>query len=500
MISNGLLWKAAVAAGFLLALAGCAVGPKYQRPIAPSAPAYKEAAGGDQWKTATPGGGALRPNWWEIFGDPQLNKLEEMVPAANQSLKQAEAQYRQATALVRLNHAGYYPTVTAQTAITNTRTNTSAFGISQGAFTEYSLPLGASWEPDFWGRVRLTVENATASAQASAADLVNVRLSIQAQLASDYFQLLGLDMEQKLLNDTLSAYERALKLTIDRFNGGVASKSDVAQAQTQLASTRASLTDLGVARSQLEHAIAVLTGQPPSAFSIAPGKIQGPPPPIPPGVPSELLERRPDIAAGERQVAAANAEIGLAQTAYYPTLTLSATGGVESTRITTWLSWPSRVWSVGPTLAETLLDFGRRKAQVQGAQAAYDATVAGYRQTVLGAFQEVEDNLAALRILGREALQQDEAVKGAEDSLRLEMDQYKAGTVSYLNVITVQTIALSNESTAVGILSRRMTAAVQLILDLGGGWNASSLPSPATVRQAEATKPNPPQPAAGVQP
>jgi NodT family efflux transporter outer membrane factor (OMF) lipoprotein len=483
------LMKAAAAASFSLLFAGCAIGPKYQRPSAPTSPAYKETGGDGQWKPATPNEGALRAKWWEIFGDPQLNKLEEMVPTANQSLKQAEAQFREARAQVRLNRANYYPTVTGQASITNTRTNTSNFGISQGAFTEYSLPLGASWEPDFWGRVRLTVENATASAQASAADLENVRLSMQGELAADYFQMLGLDMQASLLNDTLAAYERALKLTTDRYNGGVASKADVAQAQTQLASARAQLTDLGVTRSQLEHAIAMLTGQPPSALTIAPGKIQGPPPPIPPGMPSELLERRPDIAIAERQMAAANAEIGLAQTAYYPTLTLSATGGVESTRITTWLSWPSRFWSVGPTLAETLLDFGRRKAQVQGAQAAYDATVASYRQTVLAAFQDVEDNLAALRILSQEALQQDEAVKGAQDSLRLEMDQYKAGTVSYLNVITTQTIALSNESTAVGILSRRMTAAVQLIRALGGGWNASGLPSPAQARQAEAAQP-----------
>ncbi len=490
-------WKMAVAAVASLALVGCTIGPKYQRPTAPAAPTYKEVPGGDQWKVATPGGSpALRANWWEIFGDPQLNQLESRVPGANQSLKQAEAQYRQARALARLNHANYYPTVTGQASITNSKTssNLSNFAVNRGAFTEYALPLGASWEPDLWGRVRLSLENATANAQATAADLENVRLSIQGELAADYFQLLGIDMEQKLVSDTLAAYERALKLTIDRFNGGVASKADVAQAQTQLASTRSALTDLGVVRAQLEHAIAVLTGQPPANFSITPGKIQGPPPPIPPGVPSELLERRPDIAAAERLVAAANAQIGLAQTAYYPTLTLSATGGVESTRVTTWLSWPSRFWSLGPSLAETLLDFGRRRAQVQGAEAAYDATVAGYRQTVLAAFQEVEDNLSTLRILAQEALQQDEAVKGAQESLSLEMDRYKAGTVSYLDVITTQTIALNNESQAVGILSRRMTAAVQLIRALGGGWNASTLPLPREVRQAEATTPGQAQP------
>jgi len=476
--------KAAAAAAFSLLVAGCAVGPKYQRPAAPATPAYKEAQGSDQWKTATPNEAALRANWWEVFGDPQLNQLESLVPGANQSLKQAEAQFRQARALVRLNHAGYYPTVTGQASITNTRTPASLSGINRGPVTDYSLPVGASWEPDFWGRVRLSVQNATANAQASAADLQNMRLSLQSELAVDYFQLLGLDMEEKLLSDTLAAYEKAVKLTIDRFNGGVASKADVALAQTQLASTRSQLTDFGVVRSELEHAIAVLTGQPPSALTIAPGKIQAPPPPIPAGVPSELLERRPDIAAAERLVAAANAEIGLAQTAFYPTLTLSASGGLESNRITTWLSWPSRFWSLGPTLAQTLLDFGRRKAQVQGAEAAYDATVAGYRQTVLGAFQEVEDNLSTLRILSQEALQQDEAVKGAQESLRLELDRYKSGTVSYLDVITTQTIALTNESAAVGILSRRMTAAVQLIRALGGGWKASGLPDPTTLRSA----------------
>jgi NodT family efflux transporter outer membrane factor (OMF) lipoprotein len=485
MISIGPMWKAAAAAGFSLLLAGCAVGPKYQRPAAPAAPAYKEVPGGDQWKTATPNEGAMRANWWEVFGDPQLNRLEALVPAANQSLKQAEAQFRQARALARLNYANYYPTVTGQVSVASNYTPRTVAGRgAAGTSGLYSLPLGASWEPDFWGRVRLTVENATANAQASAADLENVRLSMQSELAADYFQMLGLDMEEKLLSDTLAAYEKAVKLTVNRFNGGVASKADVAQAQTQLASTRAALTDFGVTRSQLEHAIAVLTGQPPSALSIAPGKIQAQPPPIPPGVPSELLERRPDIAVAERQVAAANAEIGLAQTAYYPTLTLSASGGVESNRITTWLSWPARFWSLGPELAQTLLDFGRRRAQVQGAEAAYDATVANYRQTVLGAFQEVEDNLAALRILDQEALQQDVAVKGAEESLSLEMDRYKSGTVSYLDVITTQTIALTNESAAVGILSRRMTAAVQLIRALGGGWNAANLPAPATLRSA----------------
>ena len=487
--------KAAGVAGFSLLLAGCAIGPKYRRPAAPAPPAYKEASPANgQWKTAAPNEGALRANWWEMFGDPQLNKLEAMVAAANQSVKQAEAQLRQARALVRLNQANYYPTVTGQVSITGSRTPGTLGRGTAATSGLYRLPLGASWEPDFWGRVRLTVENATASAQATAADLENVRLVLQAELAADYFQMEGIDMDAQLLTDTLAAYQKAVDLTINRFNGGVASKADVAQAQTQLASTRAQLTDLGVLRSQLEHAIAVLTGQPPATLSLAPGKIQAPPPPIPAGLPSELLERRPDIAAAERLVAAANAEIGLAQTAYYPTLTLSASGGVESNSITTWLSWPARFWSLGPALAETLLDFGRRRAQVQGAEAAYDATVASYRQTVLTAFQEVEDNLAALRILDREAVEQDVAVKSSAESLHLEMDRYKSGTVSYLDVITTQTIALTNQVAAEGILSRRMSAAVQLIRALGGGWNASSLPAPGALRDAAPAQPASPQP------
>jgi NodT family efflux transporter outer membrane factor (OMF) lipoprotein len=487
------MWKVAAAAGLSLMLVGCAVGPKYQRPAAPAPPAYKESPqGNEQWKAATPSEGVLRANWWEMFGDPQLDKLELMVAAANQNLKQAEAQFRQARAFVALNRANYYPTVTVQPSITASRTPGTVSGRgAAGTSGFYSLPFGASWEPNFWGHLSLALENAVAGAQASAADLENVKLILQAELAADYFQMAGLDMEASLLNDTLAGYERALQLTINRFNGGVASKADVAQAQTQLASTRAQLTDLGVARSQLEHAIAVLTGQPPSTFSLPPGRIQGPPPPIPPGLPSELLERRPDIASSERLVAAANAEIGLAKVAYYPTVLLDATGGLESGKITTWLSWPARFFSVGPSVAETLLDFGRRRAQMQQVMAAYDATVASYRQTVLTAFQEVEDNLAALRILEREASQQDEAVKGAQESLRLEMDRYKAGTVSYLDVITTQTIALNNEIGAVGILSRRMNAAVQLIRALGGGWNASSLPTAESMRSAATAKPQP---------
>jgi len=311
----------------------------------------------------------------------------------------------------------------------------------------------------------------------SAADLENVRLSAQALLATDYFSLVSADMQLAVLNDTIDAYEMNLQLTINRFNGGVASRSDVTLAQTQLSSAKAQSTDLRAARAQLEHAVAVLTGQPPASLTIETGKISGPPPPVPLGVPSQLLERRPDIAANERQMAAANAEVGIAQTAYYPTLTLSANVGLLASSLTSLFAFASRLWSVGPALSQTLFDFGRRRAQVLGAEAAYDATVAGYRQTVLVAFQEVEDDLSNLRYLAEEAGQQQEAVTASQEALRLENERYKAGTDSYLNVIQTQTIALSNQQTAITILQRRMTAAVDLIKALGGGWDASALPT-----------------------
>jgi len=482
----------------LMALSACTVGPRYSKPAVATPPAYKELAGGnDQWKVASPSDGVLKGKWWELFGDPQLNKLEEMVSVSNQNVKQAEAQFREARALVAYNRAGYFPTIgvgpslTASQGSGGSSSNGSATG--RGVSSFFSIPFSASWEPDLWGRVRLMVENATANAQASAADLENIRLSMQSQLAVDYFNMVGLDMETKLLTDTMDAYDKALQLTINRFNGGVASKADVAQARTQLETTRASLTDLGVSRAQFEHAIAVLTGQPPANLTVAAGKIAAPPPPIPAGLPSQLLERRPDIAASERQMAAANAEIGLARAAYFPTLSLSASAGLQASSVGSLFAWPARFWSVGPSLSETLFDFGRRRAQLQESEAAYDATVAGYRETTLTAFQQVEDNLAALRILAVEADQLDVAVKAAEESLRLELDRYKAGTDSYLNVITTQTIALGDERTAVQLLERRMVSAVQLMTALGGGWDASSLPSPADLKTASKT--NTPAPA-----
>lgn len=481
-------WKVAILAPLLCT--ACSIGPRYQRPTAQVPPALKELANNDQWKMATPSDALLKGKWWEMFGDPRLNRLEELVDIQNQNVKQAEAQYREARALVALNHANYYPTIGVNPSITQTDIGTNAKG--QGTTGQsFSLPAAVSWEPDLWGRVRLSVDNASANAQVSAADLENIRLSAQALLATDYFLLAAEDMQHTVLLDTIDNYAKNLQLTIDRYNGGVASKSDITLAQTQLAGAKAQNTDLNIARAEDEHAVAVLTGQPPASLSIGPTKIEGPPPPVPVAVPSELLERRPDIAAEERLIAAANAYIGIAQTAYYPTLTLSAGPGLLSTTtLANLFTYASRVWSVGPTLSYTVLDFGRRRAQVVQAQATYDANVAAYRETVLAAFQEVEDDLANLRYLAEEAGQQQEAVTAAQQALSLELDRYKAGTDSYLNVITTQEIALADEQNAITILQRRMTAAVDLVKAVGGGWDASTLPSGMDLRslaQADST-------------
>jgi NodT family efflux transporter outer membrane factor (OMF) lipoprotein len=451
---------------------------RYQRPVAPVATGYREIEGSDQWKTATPADEQLKGKWWEVFGDPTLNALEEKVSVSNYNVKQVEAQFRQARALILVNRSGYYPTIGSTPSI-------NQGDRAAGPTSNFQLPFNASWEPDLWGRVRLAVENSTDNAQVQAADLENIRLSLQSTLASDYFTLLGTDMQLALLNDTIDAYQKFLTLTINRFNGGVASKVDVTLAQTQVYTTQAAATDLGVLRNQLEHAIAVLTGQPPSALTIPRGKIGSLPPPIPVGLPSQLLERRPDIAAQERLVAAANANVGLAEVAFYPTLTLSATAGLSTSNLKNLFLYGSRLWSTGPSLSETLFDFGRRSAQVQQFQAAYDATAAAYRQTVLTAFQQVEDNLSSLRVLSQEAEQQAQAVASAEQSLLLETERYKAGTDSYLNVITTQTITLNDERTAVTLLQRRMTASVNLIAALGGGWDSSTLPTPDQLRSVQ---------------
>ncbi len=478
-------------------LAGCSVGPKYKRPSAPVPPAYAEKPpANSQWKTAHPNDGELRANWWEEFGDPRLNSLEARVPLANQNVKQAEAAFLEARALVAFNRAQYYPVIGTSPSVSvssgsanlgggaiSRSTSSSGSSGSSGPITIYSLPFTVSWQPNFWGSISLAVQNAVALAQASAAQLQNIKLSMQADLATDYFSLEATDMQEILYEDTIRAYEKDLQLTQIRFRYGVASNGDVAAAQAQLDAARAALTDLIISRAQFEHAIAVLAGLPPAELTMARGTITGSPPAIPAGMPSQLLERRPDIAQSERQVAAANAEVGLARVAYYPSVLLSAAGGFESTSITNWLSWPSHFWSAGVQVSETLLDFGRRHAQNDEARYAYDQTVATYRQTVLTAFQEVEDALASLRQLEIEEAQQAAAVKAAKVSLQVAQLQYKEGTASYLDVITFQAIALADERTLVQISGRRFTSTVQLILALGGGWNAAQLPTPSALKK-----------------
>jgi len=459
-------------------LAGCTVGPNYKRPAAEVPPAYKEV--GD-WKTAQPNDQNLSGNWWEIFQDSQLNALEAEVNVSNQNLKAAEAQYTQARAALRYQRADYYPTVAVAPSATrnsyssNRQPHSAQF--SGVTFTDLQIPFELSYQVDLWGRVRRTVESYRDQAQASAADLAAVNLSMHAQLALDYFQARTLDAEEQLLNSTVKQYEQALELIENRFAGGLASDLEVQQAKTQLETTRAQAIDVGVARAQYEHAVAVLIGKPPASFSLAPLPLTAPPPPIPLGLPSELLERRPDIAASERLMASANAQIGVAKAAYYPLVNLAAAGGFESGSITTLISGPSILWSAGPSALFTIFDAGRRRAASDQAIAAYNQTVANYRQTVLTGFQQVEDNVAALRILEHEAQVQDRAVAAAQKYLELADTRYKGGVTSYLEVTTAQSAALSDEVTAVNILGRRMVNAVTLVQALGGGWDRSSLPA-----------------------
>ena len=432
-----------------------------------------------EWNPSQPQDHVWRGSWWEVFGDPQLNALEEKINISNQNLKIAEAQFRQARDLIRIERSSLYPTVNGGASISVLQLSKNApnpspkAGQTQGDFV---LPVDLSYEVDAWGRIRRTVEAARAGAQASAADLETARLSLHAELAADYFALRGLDAQKHLLDSTVVAYQKALDLTTNRYNGGLAAKVEVAQAETQLETTEAQAIDVGVQRADFEHAIAALIGQPASTFSIPASPLDTPPPRIPVGLPSDLLQRRPDIAAAERRVAAANAQIGIAMTAYYPTLSLNAVAGLEGSSITNWFAWPSHFFAVGPALVETLYDAGRRHAFTDQAWAAYDANVAAYRQTVLTAFQEVEDNLAGLRILDAESAKQNQAVQSAERSLALSNNRYKGGLVTYLEVTTAQSAALSNERTAVDILTRRMNSTVFLIKALGGGWDVSKLP------------------------
>ncbi len=464
-------------------LTSCTAGPKYTKPSVPTAPAYSETAPqsfqeANGWKTAQPSDALIRGKWWELFGDRQLNSLEEQVDPANQSLKVAEANFRQARAAIRLNRSSLYPTVTTAPQITAAHTSANrALALGGGTGGDFILPLDVSYEVDLWGRIRRTIASAREQFQASAADVENVRLSLHAELATDYFEARSLDAQKQLLADTDVAYQKALQLTTNRFEGGLASKAEVAQAQTQLNTTQAQEIDVTVARAQYEHAIAVLIGRPPEGFKLEIAPLKQAPPPVPLGVPSQLLERRPDIAAAERTMASANEQIGIARAAFFPELLLSASGGFEGSSIVNWFAWPSRFWAVGPQMLQTVFDAGRRRAQVESAQAAYEADIATYRQTALTAFQEVEDNLSTLHILERELAKQHEATVSAENSLQLALNRYKGGLVTYLEVITAQSIALTNERTEVDLRRRRMDASVLLIKALGGGWDVSKLPN-----------------------
>jgi NodT family efflux transporter outer membrane factor (OMF) lipoprotein len=470
----------------IVTLEGCTVGPKYAKPSTPMTPAFKEEVpasyqGSEQWKPASPGDQASRGKWWEIFGDAELNQLEQQVATSNQNLKVYEARFREARAAIRFNRASQFPTISTAPSAEYTKSPdySPSFPskISEASAGDFVLPFDLSYELDLWGRVRRTVAAAREEAQASSADYATAKLSLEAELAMDYFELRSADAQKQLLDDTVKAYADNLQLTTNRFKGGVAPRADVAQAKTQLDTTRVQDTDVTVERAQFEHAIAILIGKPPAEFSLAAAPLSGQPPSTPVGLPSELLQRRPDIAAAERRVAEANQQIGIARAAYYPTVSLGATAGFESTHIANLLDGPSAFWAVGPALAETLFDAGRRRATSESARANYDATVATYRQTSLTAFQEVEDNVAALRILENEAQQQEQAVASSRDSLQLFTNRYKGGVDTYLQVITAQTTELANERNAIDILRRRMDASVLLIKALGGGWNVSNLPT-----------------------
>ena len=466
--------KPLIVALFASQLSACAVGPDYIRPQAPVATEFKEVKG---WKTAQPRDTALSGQWWEIFNDPKLNELESQV-ASNQSLIQAEAQYRQAQGLVQSAQSSLLPVFNMNGSFNNFRSAQGQNNVVLGVRTLFNNSVAMAWEPDLWGKVRRQIEANTGNAQASAATLQALRLSIQSNLAVAYFQLKVLDAQRTLLDETVAAYQKTLDITKNRYAVGVVAKTDVVQADTQLQSAKAQAINLGVQRAKLEHAIAVLIGKSPAELSLAASALTTQAPAIPVSLPSELLERRPDIAAAERKVAAANAQIGIAKAAYFPTLNLAMSNGFQSTDVGDLFTVARRYWAFGPAAAAlTVFDGGVKNAQYNQAIAGFDASVAAYRQAVLTGFQEVEDNLAALRILEEQAKVQDQAVASANQALALTNNQYQAGTVSYLNVMTAQTAALSNRQTAVQLQGDRLNAAVLLVKAMGGGWNETLLPT-----------------------
>jgi NodT family efflux transporter outer membrane factor (OMF) lipoprotein len=469
-----------------LLLSGCMVGPKYVKPSVPLAPAYKEAIPDTykenaNWQVAQPADAAQRGEWWKIFGDVELNVLEPQVAANNQDLKVADARFREARALIRFNHASLYPTVGVAPFAGGLResTNRPYFSTTSSrgnGLGDIQLPVDLNYEVDVWGRVRRTVSAAREEAQASAGDRQAVMLSLQAELAVDYFEARSADAQEKLLNDTVQYYEEAYRITNNRFEGGVAPKSDVDQAKTQLEAAKVQARDITLLRAQFEHAIAILLGEPPASFTLTNAPLDARPPVIPPGLPSELLERRPDIAAAERRVAEANDRIGIARAAFYPTISLSGAVGVESTSFANLFNPASLLWSIGPILSQTVFDAGRRAAVSEQANASYDETVANYRQTTLTAFQQVEDNLIALRVLQQEAENQHQATLAAQSAEQIFNNRYVGGLDTYLQVVTAQTTALTNERNDIDIMRRQMDASVLLIKALGGGWNVTDLP------------------------
>jgi NodT family efflux transporter outer membrane factor (OMF) lipoprotein len=471
----------------LTVFAGCRVGPNYVRPQAAAPPAYQEAppdaAQAGNWKIASPADPELAGQWWQLFSDPDLDRLEQQVATANESLKAAEANFRAARTAVSVNRSYLAPTISVGPSIQAVRdsVNQPYFNPDRanGGEGSFNLPVDLDYEIDLWGRIRRGITAAREQAQATAADLATARLSLQAELALDYFNLRATDAQLQLLDDTVKAYQEALKLTQDRYDEGITPLSDVSQARTQLQAAQVIRTDLGNDRAASQHAIAILIGQAPANFhldALPKATDHGALPTIPVALPSQLLERRPDIAAMERHMAAANEQIGISQAAYYPTLSLSASAGFLGTSALNWFTWPSRFWAVGPMLTQTIFDAGRRKAGVAIAQANYDSTVANYRQTVLTSFGQVEDNLAALRILQTEAEQQREATHSAEQTLDLFQTRYQGGVDTYLQVITSQTAALQNERNDIQIQLRRQQASVLLIKALGGGWSTQQLP------------------------
>lgn len=462
-----------------LALSACAIGPDYQRPQLQTPAQFKQIEG---WTQAQPGDVLARGSWWQLYGDAELNALVERLNISNQNLAASEAQYRQARALVRGARAAFYPSLSSSAGASRSGQGTGSQNVSSGTSsnssgvsTNYDLSLNAAWELDIWGKLRRSLESSRAGFEASAADLAALKLSLQSELVQNYLQLRVLDDQQRLLDATVAAYARSLKLTENQYKAGIVPKSDVSQALTQLKSTQAQAIDLQWQRAQLEHAIAVLIGVPPSELSIAVREQLPVLPTIPVALPSQLLERRPDVAAAERRVMAANADIGVAEAAWYPDLSISASGGYRGSSFADWIDLPNRFWSLGPQLALTLFDGGARSAELERTEAAYDQTVAQYRQSVLDSFREVEDYLVQLRVLQQEAGVQQEALDAARESLRLIENQYRAGTVDFNSVVNVQATALNNERSNLTLLGSRLTASVQLIAALGGGWQQQQL-------------------------